>query len=85
MLYLHCLIWLCVAFHISQLCNQLQADSEYATCVVVFINHIIKCSIKSEDKAKALQPNIPSASLDELDSSFAQKLDINSNVIGMKF
>lgn len=31
MLYLHCLVWLCNAFHITQLCEQLQADSEYTT------------------------------------------------------
>lgn len=85
MLHLHCLVWLRSAFYISQLRDQLQADSEYASRVVVFINHIIRCFIKPEDEAKTPQPNAPSASHNESDSSFALKLDANSNVMAKKF
>lgn len=63
----------------------MQADFEYAACIVVFINHVIKCSIKLEDEAKALQPNILSAFFDELNLSFILKLDLNSNAMTMRF
>ena len=53
MLHLHCLVWLCDTFHISQLRNRLQADSKYAARVDVFINCIIKYSIKPIDEVKA--------------------------------
>lgn len=29
MLHLHCLVWLCEAFHLSKICNQLCLDSTY--------------------------------------------------------
>lgn len=35
-------------------------DSEYATCIVEFINRIIRCSIIPKDKANTSQSNIPS-------------------------
>lgn len=85
MLHLHCLIWLCSIFYISQLCNQFQADFEYATCIIVFINHIIRCSIKPKDEVKVLQSDALSAFLDKLDSSFTLKLDIDSNTVAMRF
>lgn len=53
-LYLHYLVWVCDAFHISKLWNQLQTESEYAICVVEFINCIIRCSIVLKDKTQAL-------------------------------
>lgn len=85
MLHLHYLIWLCGIFHIFQLCNRLEADYEYAVYVVVFINCIIKCSIKPKDEANAPQPDTLSAFLDKSDSSFALKLDVDSNAVTMKF
>ncbi len=49
-LHLHCLVWFCDIFYITQLCKRLQANFEYAACVVEFINRIIICSIITEDK-----------------------------------
>ena len=85
MLYLHCLVWLRDAYHISKLCDRLQADSEYAACVVEFVNRIIRCSIVLEDKTRAPKFEAPSAFLDESDSSFALKLDIDSNIMAMRY
>ncbi len=62
----------------------MQANSEYAICIVEFIDYLIKCSIISEDEAYARQSDTPSAFLDDLDSSFVLKLDINSNAIARK-
>ena len=62
-----------------------QLIAEYVARVVVFINRIIRCSIKPEDEAKAPQPNAPSASLDESDSSFALKLDADLNAVAKRF
>lgn len=40
-LYLYCLVWLCDVFHITQFRKQLQANCEYAACVIEFIDYII--------------------------------------------
>ena len=50
MLHLHCLVLFCSAFHITQLCKELQADSKYIVHIVEFIDCIIRCSIISENK-----------------------------------
>ncbi len=84
MLYLHCLVWLSDAFHITQLRKQLQADSEYVVCVVEIIDCIIKCSIIPEDEAYAPQSDAPSTSLNDSNSSFVLKLDVNSNAVVRK-
>ena len=51
----------------------------------MFINRIIRYSIKPEDEAKALQTDTPYAFLDESDSSFTLKLDVNSNAVAERF
>lgn len=58
--------------------------SDYATCIVEFIDYIIRCSIIPEDEADAPQPNALLASLDDSNSSFILKLDVNSNVVAKK-
>ncbi len=62
----------------------MQADSEYAACVVEFIDHIIKCFIIPEDEGHLPQSDAPSASLDNSDSSFVLKLDVDSNAVVKK-
>ncbi len=83
-LHLHCLVWLCDAFYITQLREQLQADSEYTAHVVEFLDRIIKCSIIPEDEAHAPQSDAPSAFLDDSNSSFVLKLDVDTNVVVRK-
>ncbi len=85
MLHLHCLVWLCGTFHITQLREQLQADSEYAACIVEFIDCIIRCSIILEDEAHVPQSDALSAYHDDSDSSFVLKLDVDSNVVVRKY
>lgn len=51
-LQLYYFAWFCDVFHIFHLCNKLQADFEYATWIIVFINYISKSFIKPENKAK---------------------------------
>lgn len=51
----------------------------------MFINRILRCSIKPEDEAMTLQPDALSDFFDELDSSFALKLDLDSNAVTMRF
>lgn len=63
----------------------MQTDSKYVACIIVFINPIIRYFINLKDKAKTLQFDVPSAFLDELDSSFAPKLDVDSNAVAIKF
>lgn len=63
----------------------MQTDFEYATCIVIFINGIIRYFIKLEDKAKSLQSNILLAFLDKSDSNFILKLNVNSNTVVMRF
>lgn len=75
MLYLYYLIQLYNAFYITQLYKQLQVNSKYSAYISEFINYIIRCSKISENKANA------SAFLNELDSSFALKLDFNLNTV----
>lgn len=85
MLHLYCLVWLRDVFHISKLRDRLQTDSEYAARVVEFVNCIIRYSIVLEDKTRVPKFEAPSASLDEWDSSFALKLDVDSNAMAMRY
>ncbi len=49
MLHLHCLVWFHGSFYITELCKQLQVDSKYTTCIVEFIDCIIRCFIIPKD------------------------------------
>lgn len=60
-------------------------DSKFTACINVFINYIIKYFIKSENKAKTLQFDAPLAFFEKLNSSLALKLDVNSNMVVIKF
>lgn len=84
MLYLYCLVWFCNAFYITQLYEQLQADSEYTAYIVEFIDCIIRYSIIPKDEAHASQSDVLLAFFDNSDSSFVLKLDINLNVVVRK-
>lgn len=78
---MHCLVWVCDIFHITQLRKQLQIDTKYAACIVEFINCIIRWFMIPEDETHALQSNTSLPYFDELDSSFMLKIDINLNAV----
>ncbi len=60
-------------------------DSEYATCVVEFIDCIIRYSIILEDEAHAPQSHAPLPSLNDSDLRFVLKLDVHSNAVARKY
>ena len=84
-LHLHCLVWLRGAFHLLKIRNQLCSDPEYAARMANFTDNIIRCSLDSAVQPETLSREAPSASLDETNNDFGQKLDQDSNAIAAKF
>ena len=66
--------------------NRLLTELEYASQMVKFIDHIIKCSIRPADTpAERLNLESPDATLRaEPDADFAQRLEDDSNAVVLK-
>lgn len=75
MLYLHCLVWFCGVFHLSEIRNRLCSNTKYDAKMVEFVDNIIKCSIISRIQPETLSQEAPRASLDKTDKEFSQKLE----------
>ncbi len=69
-LHLHCIVWLCGAFCLSEIGNRLCSGLEYAARLVNFINNIIRYSLNSAVQPKTLSWEAPSALLDKTDDDF---------------